>query len=111
MYCKYCGKEIDDNSNFCRFCGKETVETKKEVTVTEEDCNLKKSEVIPILGVLCIIGILVYLFALTISSEILHNFGLTRDKQLNTDISSCIGIIAVIISAIKLFTFKNKEKN
>lgn len=23
MYCKYCGKQIDDDSIFCRFCGKE----------------------------------------------------------------------------------------
>lgn len=22
MYCKYCGKEIDDNSSFCKHCGK-----------------------------------------------------------------------------------------
>lgn len=22
MYCKHCGKEIDDNSSFCKFCGK-----------------------------------------------------------------------------------------
>lgn len=22
MYCKHCGKEIDDNSTFCKYCGK-----------------------------------------------------------------------------------------
>ena len=22
MYCKHCGKEIDDNSKFCQYCGK-----------------------------------------------------------------------------------------
>jgi hypothetical protein len=22
MYCKHCGREIDDNSSFCKFCGK-----------------------------------------------------------------------------------------
>ncbi len=22
MYCKFCGKQIDDNSTFCNFCGK-----------------------------------------------------------------------------------------
>lgn len=22
MYCKYCGKQIDDDSNFCKYCGK-----------------------------------------------------------------------------------------
>ena len=29
MYCKHCGKQIDDNSNFCTFCGKHLVDTKK----------------------------------------------------------------------------------
>ena len=27
MYCKHCGKQIDDNSQFCKFCGKKLVET------------------------------------------------------------------------------------
>ena len=27
MYCKHCGKEIDDNSQFCKFCGKKLVDT------------------------------------------------------------------------------------
>ena len=31
MYCKHCGKEIDDNSTFCQHCGKKLVETKKVV--------------------------------------------------------------------------------
>ena len=22
MYCKHCGREIDDNSSFCKYCGK-----------------------------------------------------------------------------------------
>ncbi len=29
MYCKFCGKQIDDNSRFCKFCGKKLVETRK----------------------------------------------------------------------------------
>ena len=24
MYCKNCGKKIDDDSKFCRFCGEKT---------------------------------------------------------------------------------------
>ncbi len=27
MYCKYCGKEIDDNSTFCKECGKNQQES------------------------------------------------------------------------------------
>ena len=29
MYCKSCGKEIDDNSAFCQFCGTKQNENKK----------------------------------------------------------------------------------
>lgn len=29
MYCKHCGKEIDQDSRFCRFCGKVVEETKQ----------------------------------------------------------------------------------
>lgn len=31
MYCKHCGKQIDDNSQFCKFCGKQLTETKNVV--------------------------------------------------------------------------------
>ena len=29
MYCKYCGKQIDDDSVYCRYCGKKVVENKE----------------------------------------------------------------------------------
>lgn len=31
MYCKHCGKEIDDNSTFCKYCG--TRQTPKKIVV------------------------------------------------------------------------------
>lgn len=31
MYCKHCGKPIDDNSQFCKFCGKKLVNSQKIV--------------------------------------------------------------------------------
>lgn len=31
MYCKHCGKEIDDNSAFCKFCGKSQGNTQKGI--------------------------------------------------------------------------------
>jgi ABC-type dipeptide/oligopeptide/nickel transport system permease component len=31
MFCKYCGKQIDDDSTFCKHCGKSLVEKKKIV--------------------------------------------------------------------------------
>ena len=29
MYCKHCGKKIDDNSSFCKHCGKSQVSNPK----------------------------------------------------------------------------------
>ena len=31
MYCKHCGKEIDDNSTFCKHCGKTQGNTQKGI--------------------------------------------------------------------------------
>lgn len=47
MYCKYCGKEIKDDSKFCRWCGKslyqaechETSTCEKDLYVTESESN------------------------------------------------------------------------
>lgn len=32
MYCKHCGREIDDNSSFCKFCGKSQDSTNNTLT-------------------------------------------------------------------------------
>ena len=32
MYCKHCGKEIDDNSTFCKHCGKSQGNTQIGIT-------------------------------------------------------------------------------
>lgn len=32
MYCKHCGKEIDDNSTFCKHCGKSQGNTQNGIT-------------------------------------------------------------------------------
>lgn len=32
MYCKHCGKEIDDNSTFCKHCGKSQGNSQIEIT-------------------------------------------------------------------------------
>ncbi len=36
MYCKYCGKEITDDSRFCNYCGKEVVLEKKRPSIPKE---------------------------------------------------------------------------
>lgn len=33
MYCKFCGKKIDDDALFCKHCGKQLDEKKSSVTL------------------------------------------------------------------------------
>ena len=33
MYCKHCGKEIDNNSSFCQYCGKKVGENEGTVVL------------------------------------------------------------------------------
>lgn len=44
MYCKHCGKEIDDDSKFCRYCGgeQETPIINSKKNVAEEKSHTKK---------------------------------------------------------------------
>ena len=42
MYCKYCGKQIDDDSVYCRYCGKkvgEDIEVAETKPTTEEELD------------------------------------------------------------------------
>lgn len=68
MFCKYCGNELRDDSEFCSNCGKKLVVDEKELsddkvidnTITEKsDDNKtnKKKIIIPIILVLSILGI------------------------------------------------------
>lgn len=67
MFCKYCGKELEDNSEFCSNCGKELVADKKETIddngvdnakneKTTRNITNKKKIIIPVLVVLLILG-------------------------------------------------------
>ena len=61
MFCKNCGKEIDDNSKFCMFCGvtlnEENIEEKSETIEKEKKPN------IPIKKIGVLIAIEIALFA------------------------------------------------
>lgn len=49
MYCKYCGKEISDDSKFCKHCGKqveESNETKEVVKQSQDDVASKVDVVV-----------------------------------------------------------------
>ena len=43
MYCKQCGKEIDDDSKHCKFCGNYISEQKDEVGILEPSKLVNKN--------------------------------------------------------------------
>ncbi|MBQ9655883.1 MAG: zinc-ribbon domain-containing protein [Prevotella sp.] len=50
MYCKYCGKEIADDSKFCQHCGGEQVaqSSKKEMAESKSGTPIEEGKVIEI---------------------------------------------------------------
>ena len=42
MYCKHCGKEIDDNSSFCNHCGKYQGDTPPDIPKNPVEIKLPK---------------------------------------------------------------------
>ncbi len=42
MFCKYCGKEIDDNSAFCKYCGKSLKMESDDSDDTISDSDMRK---------------------------------------------------------------------
>lgn len=43
MYCKYCGKPIDDDSTFCKYCGK-SLNLKDNSIVEIDTCTEDKEK-------------------------------------------------------------------
>jgi uncharacterized membrane protein YvbJ len=41
MYCKHCGKRIDNNSIFCKYCGKQLVH-KQKISIEFHKPNIKR---------------------------------------------------------------------
>lgn len=48
MYCKYCGKKIDDDSLFCQYCGRRIVSTniiaRNQSLINKENQVIEKSK-------------------------------------------------------------------
>ena len=44
MYCKHCGREIDDNSSFCKYCGKQLVDKKKIIVEFTKPKSIDNSQ-------------------------------------------------------------------
>lgn len=73
MYCKHCGKEIDDTSTFCQHCGKKIEEEPINIKVQENYTTAIEKEdkknkiftatIITIIAIVLLIGIILFLKA------------------------------------------------
>ena len=73
MFCKNCGKEIDDNSNFCQFCGavnssSKKVDIRQEINKFIENFKLRKNIAIPMFGTIIVLLILYILCVIYVKS-------------------------------------------
>lgn len=83
MYCKHCGKEIDDNSTFCKHCGKQINDTyipkatpAKAVAPTKTIVNTKTNENRRTCLQLAIASFALLVIIIIVFSIVIHNSGM-----------------------------------
>ena len=68
MYCRKCGKEIDDNAKFCSGCGESTVVEQQKNTVTDENITKRNSKKALWIG-LAVVAIVLIVFVVGRANE------------------------------------------
>ena len=91
MYCKYCGKQIDDNSTFCNHCGKQLVE-KQKITIEFNKPNIPNISEIKET-------------AIKSKDTIVKKSSELYDKANHSNVPSNIGCIILILGWILLFCY------
>ena len=107
MYCKTCGKEINDEAVVCPYCGCQV----KEIPVTAVNNGVagekKKANVMSITGfVLSLVSLLLSLFGtIAVAGLILSIIGLVQCNQKGERLKG-LAIAGIIVSAVSLlYTF------
>ena len=86
MYCKHCGKQIDDDSSFCRYCGKLQSEEKKSNMVFSQSREEKSEKQVEA----------------SMKPKSSHNMGYSQKKLLWIAIG-IISFFIVVWAALSLF--------
>ena len=73
MFCKNCGKEIDDNSNFCQFCGvvnssNTKADIRKRINKSIQNFKLQKNIAALMFGTIVLLLILFILCTMYVKS-------------------------------------------
>lgn len=119
MYCKHCGREIDDNSSYCKYCGK-SQDLQNQV---DNSINLRGRLPIKINktaiadGIIAVFKEVLILLLLSVSVFVL--FSLFVYFVLNGDVGddAAVGVLFLILTLIairyiiKLVKWVNKHKS
>ena len=87
MFCKFCGKKIEDNSRFCNYCGKSLEENSSDKVADSNNNQSKKSGCGSFLIFLLVLGLVVgIIFAVVKISMNQDSNGSLVDKIIERDI-------------------------
>ena len=92
MFCKKCGKEIMENTDFCPYCGTKTTQN---TTETQAQQYQPKSNGIAIAGFICS-------FFIPLLGWIFGGVGLHRSKERN-GVGKGFSISAIVIATVIFF--------
>ena len=98
MFCKYCGNQIDDNSQFCVKCGNKI------------QANVTAKTSIDLWLILTIVSVLLLILSISVS----QNWGDTPLNQLDTEDtipSALLGIAAIGVSGFNFYNEKRQKAN
>lgn len=88
MYCKFCGKELEENSKFCNYCGKQLEENSVKSTIEQKNDNSSGSGCGTALIFLLVIGAIIgILFAIVKINMNEDSNGNIVDKIVERDIT------------------------
>lgn len=124
MYCKHCGKKIDDDLSFCPFCGSEA-EKKGSVRKEQDDVKEDWANGLGLSGFVVSIVALVYTFflktendliivsllgglSLTATGLILSCIAMVKDKSAKNRLAFVgfiIGAVALIVCGVRWMGF------
>ena len=103
MFCKTCGKEINDNAVICPYCGCAVSGEIKEKTIENSQDKKGKANVMSIIGfVLSLVSLLLSLFgAVAIAGLVLSIIGLVQCNQ-NGERLKGLAIAGIVVSICSL---------
>ena len=88
MYCKYCGKEIADDSKYCMYCGKDVAKEKQDsiqppsnmVAKEDEENYPKGAKIIAVLIIVALfLGIVIFAIAEVGKASVRYRSAMTSD--------------------------------